>query len=385
MFNEAPRASPWYPVKRSILMACPGSGIPLQKIHSSSGKPVVFWGVDKILFVFAVFASIFLFSGLANAQLPNVIYGYVKNGDGTPIADAEIWTCASKVPETFPECNAFSLGKSAGDGRWFAWNFEKAYYRIWATYPNSYSQTVTFHYEGGEKYWGTLVLANNPPPSQPAVRIISPNGGQNFSAGDILNIRWEAYNMSSNARTNITLFRSSKNPVKEQLCDTVGSGGCTESTYNFVANAAFKTANDGIEAWVVPQGLVRASDYFLRITCYDNVLNRSCGSDDSDNPFSMGVVMAPASLPPPSPPAKQAPPSLAPTPAPSSAKLLVPTYPKIQKQKPAPPPTITPKEKNIPSTTPENIPEKPVQPQPQGFFARLRTAFSRFFETLFGN
>gem|GEM_PF-5135068 len=34
-------------VLRSGPMACPWSGIPLQKTHSPTGKPVVFWGVDR--------------------------------------------------------------------------------------------------------------------------------------------------------------------------------------------------------------------------------------------------------------------------------------------------------------------------------------------------
>lgn len=46
--NEAPRASPWYPrITIKPCGACPWSGIPLQKTHSTTGKPVVFWGVDK--------------------------------------------------------------------------------------------------------------------------------------------------------------------------------------------------------------------------------------------------------------------------------------------------------------------------------------------------
>ena len=45
---EAPRASPWYPrITVKPCGACPWSGIPLQKTHSSTGKPVVFWRVDK--------------------------------------------------------------------------------------------------------------------------------------------------------------------------------------------------------------------------------------------------------------------------------------------------------------------------------------------------
>ena len=221
------------------------------------------------------------------------------------MADAKIWYCTSTVPEEFPQCLAKELTSSSNSGKWvFTDPTPNLYYRIWALFPNSYSQTIMFLYSGGEKYWGTFILANNPTPIQPAIRIVSPNGGEQFGLADNMTIRWTTQGVPSSALINLTLFRSDVNPVKEAICNL--SANCTESTYNWVANIAYKTANDGVETWPVSaSGGVADDNYFVRATCSTN-----CGADDSDIPFRIGsaAIVAPPPPPPPPPPAAVIPP-----------------------------------------------------------------------------
>lgn len=257
---------------------------------------------NKKFLVFVILTPIFLFLGFANAQTaaPSVIWGHVKNGEGFPMTDVQIWYCTSTVPETFPQCAAKELTKSTIDGKWsFSGGAPSLYYRIWATFPSSYSNTITLFYAGGEQYWGEIILANNPAPTKPSTRLIYPNGGEKLTPGAPLTIQWATYKPYPNATISATLFRSSKNPVREAFCS---GGSCTESTYNFIANVAYKTKDDGSESWTISGGVLPAADYFVRVYCRDEVLNESCGGDDSDNPFSIGIVQAPSPQPPPPPP-----------------------------------------------------------------------------------
>src|SRR3989344_5512314 len=102
------------------------------------------------------FIFIFVVAGTAvfsSAQTPpNVIYGYVKNGDGTPMAGAEVWYCTLTAPEPFSECISNQIPGSSGSGLWALTSAKpNFYYRFWATFPGSYSQSKTFSYSGGVK------------------------------------------------------------------------------------------------------------------------------------------------------------------------------------------------------------------------------------------
>ncbi|MDO8600093.1 MAG: Ser-Thr-rich GPI-anchored membrane family protein [bacterium] len=114
----------------------------------------------------------------------------------------------------------------------------------------------------------------------PSIIVLSPNGGEAFVAGSQMTVRWSTQNFP-NAPINLYLFTSNVTPP-------------TESSYQWVANIAFQTANDGSETWTIPTNIISGSRYFVRILGYDQTgytfpsgCLDGCRNDDSDASFSI--------------------------------------------------------------------------------------------------
>ena len=222
----------------------------------------------------------------------------------------------------------------------------------------------------------------------PTITVLSPNGSEQFMQGTVITARWFAVNAPSHMKINVTLYKSRVHPVRESVC----SGGvCTESTYEWVANIAHMSDNDGIESWTIPSSIPSDSIYYVRIACNyppGTPYQAGCKTDDSDLPFQIGAVII-------SPP---------PTQAPSSSSIAVPTprliptpspFPRVSPSEPKPSPTHIPRATslvsspqpeviNSPSPTPtiESAPPPSVEQSPS-FFGRMRRAWRAVWEVFF--
>ncbi|MFA6547393.1 MAG: immunoglobulin-like domain-containing protein [Candidatus Magasanikbacteria bacterium] len=119
--------------------------------------------------------------------------------------------------------------------------------------------------------------------SVPAVSILSPNGGELFSAGSTTTIKWLNTNYRDSV-VNIFLYQSNTIP------------GAND--YNYVAQIGSLTQpNDGEETWTIPSTISPGNNYFIRVNL--DVQNPQGGMDtfdDSDAPFS---IFAPLDITPP--------------------------------------------------------------------------------------
>jgi len=114
--------------------------------------------------------------------------------------------------------------------------------------------------------------------SVPSVTVLSPNGGEQFTAGSQMVVRWQNTNYRDSV-VNLFLYRSNTIPG--------------ESDYNFVEQiGSLAQTNDGTETWTIPATVTQGSNYFIRVNL--DVKDPEGGFDmvdDSDAPFS--IVAAP--------------------------------------------------------------------------------------------
>ncbi len=115
----------------------------------------------------------------------------------------------------------------------------------------------------------------------PALTVRVPNGGESFRAGSPMEIGWMAKNAPSEMLVSITVFM--KKPAEGR-------------DYVWIANAAYKTKNDGKEAWSIPADIASGNDYYVRIGCDypPNYPSRGCRTDDSDAALSIVNGSGPA-------------------------------------------------------------------------------------------
>ena len=113
-----------------------------------------------------------------------------------------------------------------------------------------------------------------PVPVTPTITVLAPNGGETFSVGSPMTIKWLNTNYRDSI-VNIFLYK-----------------GQYSGDYNYVAQiGSLGQPNDGIETWIIPSEIQLDNDYFIRVNL--DVQNPQTGYDtydDSDTPFSITVI-----------------------------------------------------------------------------------------------
>lgn len=109
---------------------------------------------------------------------------------------------------------------------------------------------------------------------RPSITLLSPNGGERFTVGSSMTIKWQNFNYRSSV-INITLYRSNRIPGNLD--------------YNYVAQIGkLAQSNDGIETWVIPSTIPPGDNYFVQVAL--DVQDPQAGfdmTDDSNAPFSI--------------------------------------------------------------------------------------------------
>ena len=110
----------------------------------------------------------------------------------------------------------------------------------------------------------------------PTVSVLSPNGGENWTAGSVQTIGWGATDASGIAYVDI-----------EYSTD----GGVT---WDVVATGVTMTGAIGTYTWTVPNIPATSNNCYVRVTAYDNAGNSA--SDVSDAPFTIFVPLVVTSV-----------------------------------------------------------------------------------------
>jgi hypothetical protein len=110
------------------------------------------------------------------------------------------------------------------------------------------------------------------PTSQSSLRVISPNGGETFSRGSVLNVRWEP----GNATSSMVLLELRK----------------ANSPYVMINSGA---PNTGSYSWTIPSTFAVGNDYKIRITDWNNrnIFDESDGSFSITEGTTSSVLLSP--------------------------------------------------------------------------------------------
>jgi hypothetical protein len=134
----------------------------------------------------------------------------------------------------------------------------------WGTYGTNYYGNVYDRSDG----WFDIN------PLTPSITVISPNGGEKFTIGSPMTIKWQNTNYRDSV-VNISLYKSSTIPGNLD--------------YNFVARIGnLAQPNDEIEVWTIPSTIAVGENYFIRVNL--DVKDPESGFDmvdDSDAPFTI--------------------------------------------------------------------------------------------------
>lgn len=178
------------------------------------------------------------------------------------------------------------------------------------------------------------VFAARPVPATTGITVLSPNGGEVYTAGDSVKITWKSSGISGN--------------VSIMYLEDPNHG-------NWVA---FSTANTGSYTWIANVGNTTKTQFYIEISGYDR--KGKYYTDVSNNYFTINKKIIPTPTPTPTPTKTPTPtPTVTPTPT------ATPT--------PTPSPTVSGSPAPSPSTTPTPTPT-PTGPIPTIVFTADNTA-----------
>ncbi len=119
----------------------------------------------------------------------------------------------------------------------------------------------------------TVVTSTEEVSTTTSMTITSPNGGETFTAGDIMTINWIAKNIPQNSSVSFTLMDSSSN------------------NYNYAIAENISTSTNSY-SWKIPTNVV-AGNYKLRMFCGMTNSEQGCGDnsvEDSDAGFTINAT-----------------------------------------------------------------------------------------------
>jgi len=117
----------------------------------------------------------------------------------------------------------------------------------------------------------TVIPVKTPQQLLPKTKVLSPNGGEQWIAGEIHTIRWEGIsNTKVQNQVEIVLFPWS---AKEEMAST-----------SMTAIIASSTSNTGTYEWTIPP-TIPTGDYFVRVFCITFANCVGSAGDDSDTSF----------------------------------------------------------------------------------------------------
>lgn len=134
------------------------------------------------------------------------------------------------------------------------------------TYAKSgtYNIRVTGWTADGKKIINTISV-NIGDITKPSITVLSPNGGEVLSGGEVYQIKWDGKNFPNNSYVGIVLVDTN-----------------SINTYLFSDWNSSSTVNDGVENWTIPSSIPTGS-YRIRIWCGIKNSERYCSSDGARN------------------------------------------------------------------------------------------------------
>lgn len=232
----------------------------------------------------AIVASAFLGSAVFVAAAPSVTITSPNGGETFTVGTTQriTWT-SSNVDKVY-------IGYSSGPGGldWIATNIPNTGYYDWSvnvgnTINTKFKISITAYQTGvgsandeSDNYFTVNRL--------PSVKVLSPNGGEQWEVGQIYPITWTGTDFPSGSSIKVELIKGN----------------------DIISTIFNQIANDGSEGWIVPNGTALGNDYRIRVSCI--ISNNLCSGglsnvdyDISDLPFSIIASSAPPPPPPPAP------------------------------------------------------------------------------------
>lgn len=122
----------------------------------------------------------------------------------------------------------------------------------------------------------------------PSITVLSPNGGEKFSAGTNMSFSWSSQNYPSYAGVDVNLFKKKSSPILSVL--TLGLYDEYDFNASIFRNYANKYGKDQ-SSWTIPADY-SSGEYKIEVSCsrnqgYGYGYGQNCISDVSDKPFTI--------------------------------------------------------------------------------------------------